>query len=151
MGAYRINEAACVGCTVCAKNCPVHAISGVLKQPHRIDGNVCVGCGACGRLCPKGAVLNDKGEPVQKTPKAEWPRPAVNTATCAGCSVCVENCPKGCLSITGPREHGDIRTVAVLQDPDGCLGCGLCEKVCPIGAIRMAKPGEKPVFEDTAI
>ena len=148
MGIYRINEAACIGCTICAKNCPVKAIAGTLKQPHVIDGNVCVGCGACGRLCPKGAVLNDRGEPVKKIPKAEWPRPAVNPATCAGCSVCVENCPKGCLSISGPREHGDIRTVAVLTDPEGCLGCGLCERACPIGAIQMVRPGQKPVFEE---
>ena len=148
MGIYRINEAACIGCTICAKNCPVKAIAGTLKQPHVIDGNVCVGCGACGRLCPRGAVLNDRGEPVKKIPKAEWPRPAVNPATCAGCSVCVENCPKGCLSISGPREHGDIRTVAVLTDPEGCLGCGLCERACPIGAIQMVRPGQKPVFEE---
>lgn len=150
MGAYRINESACIGCTLCARNCPVRAISGTLKQPHRIDETVCVGCGACGRLCPRGAVLNDKGEQAKKVPKAEWSRPAVNGAACAGCSVCVENCPKGCLRITEPKERGDIRTVAALKDPEGCLGCGLCEKVCPIGAIQMVRPGEQPVFEDTA-
>ena len=64
--AYRINESACIGCTLCAKNCPVKAITGTLKEPHHIDENVCVGCGACGRLCPKGAVLNGKGEPAAK-------------------------------------------------------------------------------------
>lgn len=149
MGKYRIHEKDCVGCTLCAKNCPVKAISGTLKQPHTIDENVCVGCGACGRLCPKGAVLNDKGEPVRKVPKAEWPRPAINAAACAGCSVCVENCPRGCLSITGPKKHGDIRTVAALTNEASCLGCGLCESVCPIGAIQMVKPGQQPVFEDT--
>ena len=148
MAAYRIDETACVGCTLCAKNCPVHAISGAPKAPHRIDGTVCVGCGACGRLCPRGAVLNDRGEPAERLPKTAWEKPAVNTAVCAGCSVCVENCPKGCLTLTKPKERGDIRTVAALADPGGCLGCGLCRKACPIGAIVMVKPGETPVFDD---
>ena len=149
MGAYSIDPATCVGCTLCARNCPVKAIAGKVKEPHVIDPAVCVGCGACGRLCPKGAVRNDRGEEVQKVPKAEWPKPAVNDAVCAGCSVCVENCPKGCLSITKPRERGDIRTVAALTDPEGCLGCSLCRKACPIGAIVMVKPGQQPVFTDT--
>ena len=64
MGAYSIDPAACVGCTLCARNCPVKAIAGKVKEPHAIDAQVCVGCGACGRLCPKGAVRNDRGEPV---------------------------------------------------------------------------------------
>ena len=146
MGAYRINASACIGCTLCARNCPVHAIAGKAKEPHRIDENACVGCGACGRLCPRGAVLNDRGEAVQRVPKAEWEKPAVNTAVCAGCSVCVENCPRGCLALTKPKERGDIRTVAALTDPESCLGCGLCRRACPIGAIVMVKPGEAPVF-----
>ena len=102
MGAYKIIETDCIGCTVCAKNCPVKAISGELKQPHKIDEEICVGCGLCGKLCPKGAVQNDAGERVQRVPKAEWEKPAVNILTCAGCSVCVENCPKGCLALTAP-------------------------------------------------
>ena len=83
MGAYSIDPATCVGCTLCARNCPVKAIAGKVKEPHVIDPSVCVGCGACGRLCPKGAVRNDRGEEVQKVPKAEWPKPAVNDAVCA--------------------------------------------------------------------
>ncbi len=53
---YAINQAACIGCTKCARNCPVEAISGTLKQPHVIDSTKCIKCGACMSGCPQGAV-----------------------------------------------------------------------------------------------
>ncbi len=46
----------CIGCTICARNCPVNAISGWPKQIHRIDLELCIGCGACKKTCPVGAI-----------------------------------------------------------------------------------------------
>ena len=62
-------------------------------------------------------------------------KPYIDRTTCVGCSLCVENCPADCLSIEAPGFHGDINTIAVLDQPDKCIGCKLCEKACPIGAI----------------
>ncbi len=46
----------CKGCSKCARQCPVLAISGVIKQPFRIDPDKCIKCGACLTACPFGAI-----------------------------------------------------------------------------------------------
>ena len=53
---YSINPEKCVGCTKCARNCPVHAISGSVKSVHSIDPSVCIKCGKCAENCNFGAV-----------------------------------------------------------------------------------------------
>ncbi|MEN6458417.1 MAG: NADH-quinone oxidoreductase subunit NuoF [Thermoguttaceae bacterium] len=53
---YEINAAKCVGCTVCARNCPVTCISGVRKEPHIIDQMRCIKCGRCFEVCRFNAV-----------------------------------------------------------------------------------------------
>jgi NADH:ubiquinone oxidoreductase subunit F (NADH-binding)/(2Fe-2S) ferredoxin len=54
---YSIDEDKCVGCTACARGCPVNAISGERKALHFIDQEKCIKCGACFEKCKFGAVL----------------------------------------------------------------------------------------------
>ncbi|MDE5964054.1 MAG: NADH-quinone oxidoreductase subunit NuoF [Eubacterium sp.] len=54
---YSIIEDKCKGCTLCARNCPVDAISGSVKQPHTIDTDKCIKCGKCIQNCKFGAII----------------------------------------------------------------------------------------------
>jgi len=53
---YEIDPEKCVGCTVCARNCPVPCIAGVRKEPHLIDQLRCIKCGRCFEVCRFEAV-----------------------------------------------------------------------------------------------
>ena len=54
---YSIDKDKCKGCTLCARNCPVYAISGEVKSAHTIDVNKCIKCGKCIATCRFGAVV----------------------------------------------------------------------------------------------
>jgi len=53
---YEIIDSACTGCTVCARNCPVNAISGERRQVHHIDPDICIRCGICMQVCNFNAI-----------------------------------------------------------------------------------------------
>ncbi len=53
---YIIDPDKCVGCTLCAKNCPVSCIAGKVKEKHVIDQDKCIKCGVCMQNCKFGAI-----------------------------------------------------------------------------------------------
>jgi NADH-quinone oxidoreductase subunit F/NADP-reducing hydrogenase subunit HndC len=53
---YEIIKDNCTGCTFCAKNCPVAAISGERRKPHEIDQSICIQCGICFQTCNFNAI-----------------------------------------------------------------------------------------------
>jgi NADH-quinone oxidoreductase subunit F len=53
---YKINPDKCKGCSKCARQCPVSAISGEIKSPFNIDTEKCIKCGACISTCPFKAI-----------------------------------------------------------------------------------------------
>jgi len=56
---YKIVEDKCKGCTLCARKCPVNAISGTVKNPHVIDPAKCIKCGVCISSCKFGAIIKE--------------------------------------------------------------------------------------------
>ena len=133
---YEITEE-CTGCTVCAKQCPMGAISGRAKELHYISASLCIDCGVCGMACPSSAVLDSSGNICEKVSLKKRPKPVVDPELCSGCEACVTICPFSCLEVNGSIMPFETKGKAELVKLAKCVSCRECERICAKSAITL--------------
>ncbi len=77
-----IDEAWCIGCTLCIKACPVDAIIGTNKHMHTVIEDQCTGCELCIPVCPVDCISLEPAHTStpQPTGWAAWPQPLADQA-----------------------------------------------------------------------
>lgn len=135
--AYYINDE-CIGCTICAKKCPVPCIWGPegvgvtakTKEMHIIDPKACINCGVCASYCPVDCIQNEHGVIEPKIEAKKRPVALVREENCTGCEWCVDVCPFDCIEMVRPENPSEFFAVARVTRPKDCVACKLCEEVC---------------------
>ncbi|MDR2241041.1 MAG: electron transport complex subunit RsxB [Zoogloeaceae bacterium] len=74
-----IDEALCIGCTLCAQACPVDAIIGAAKQMHTVAETLCTGCELCVPPCPVDCIIMTPVAETVETWKWKFPAPPLPT------------------------------------------------------------------------
>ena len=113
---YIISPERCKGCSKCARNCPVDAISGKIKEPFVIDTDKCILCGDCVRTCEEiqGMGILDfahRGSKMRVMPAFNKEMAATD---CVGCGQCRVACPTGAITV----KHNISPIWHELADPD---------------------------------
>ena len=75
-----IDEALCIGCTLCIQACPVDAILGAAKQMHTILPSLCTGCDLCVAPCPVDCITMIPIPGMEATGWAAWSQQAADAA-----------------------------------------------------------------------
>lgn len=122
-----IDEAACIGCTLCLDPCPVDAIVGAQGFMHTVIEAECTGCELCIAPCPVDCISLIEKPPV---PLAE-PVPLLGRG-CINCGRCIDACPVALqpdqlLKVSNAADWIKADALQLQQ----CIECGLCDRVCP--------------------
>lgn len=141
---YFITET-CIGCTICAKKCPVTCIDGANKETHVIDPARCIECGVCASYCPVDCILDAQGAKTYQIDQKGRPVAYVDESLCTGCDFCPEVCPFDCLALVEPSDGMQTLPVAKMVDEKACVACKLCEEVCIKDAIVVRWPNGDPL------
>ncbi len=125
-----IDEAECIGCTLCLPPCPVDAIIGAQGFMHTVLSKDCTGCELCIAPCPVDCITL---EPVATVNSNLTDEPFRLTGKgCINCGQCAPACPKDLLPDQllklGNGELWEQASELNLQD---CIECSLCDRVCP--------------------
>ena len=149
MVAY-IDEAHCIGCTLCLPPCPVDAIIGANNKMHTVINSECTGCELCIPACPVDCItLLPAPEPkleFMRAPrrmqgrsldsrKSEVGKPQTDHR-CINCGLCNPACPVDlpAQELLHGLQNNQISTgVEQLRGMglENCIECGLCDRVCP--------------------
>jgi electron transport complex protein RnfB len=122
-----IDEAACIGCTLCLDPCPVDAIVGAQGFMHTVIEQECTGCELCIAPCPVDCISLE----TQPATLAPAPTPLLGRG-CINCGQCIDACPIALqpdqlLKLSNAQEWA----AAEALDLQRCIECGLCDRVCP--------------------
>ncbi len=122
-----IDEAACIGCTLCLDPCPVDAIVGAQGFMHTVIEQECTGCELCIAPCPVDCISLE----TQPATLAPAPTPSLGRG-CINCGQCIDACPIALqpdqlLKLSNAQEWA----AAEALDLQRCIECGLCDRVCP--------------------
>jgi len=134
---FKVDPNKCIGCTKCARRCPVGAISGKIKSPHEIDMEKCIRCHTCEEGCPKDAIYTTEGEQdvsiesVKGLVNAEKLLQEIAAGERTPRFVEVMACPSGCIRGGGQP--------TLKRKPDGSVTL-LDDFVNPLDDIRELKP-----------